>query len=185
MNSKENECINFLRYQSENFTVRETEISEVYGNLYGWENNNVNIISQKKLKLLGRPKPESKRSRTPGLTNKNCCVENTSDSSRLTSRDYFMRDFLSFKKDKIFNDSSRTLENRSSVLRKKARIVDSVKIYQHCTKNPDFSSKKHIIIHTILPDKCRISGTVPSKCKFLKCPVRINTKKYFILESSL
>lgn len=182
MNTKENECINFLRYQSENKTVKETEI---YGNLYGWDNNDVNIISHKNLKLLGKPNPESKRSRTPGLINKNCNVDKTLDSSRLTSRDYLMRDFLSFKKDKNFNDSRKTSENRSSRLRKKAKIVDSVKIYQHCTKNLDFLSKKHIIIHTILPDKCRISGTVPSKCTFLKCPVRINTKKYFILDSSL
>lgn len=189
MNTKENECINSLRFESEKFScnsIRETELKRLSENLNAWEDSNTcNILNQKNSESYLKSATESKRAKTPGLPEKFSSTKKSLKKSQLSSRNFPIHNFLSINKHQIFNDSVRYSANKSSRLRKKAKMTDSVKIYQHCTESPDFLSKKRVIIHTILPEKCRISGTVPCNYTFLKNPVRINTKKYFILDASI
>jgi hypothetical protein len=170
MEIEENKCLDELRSQSERTGKSRSPDLDVFG----WDDSQNNFLAFNKF-----PSQKMKRTKTPGFK------KIVQDYKKLPTFPHlsYRQNSTKMKSFKVFQDSEFFTHPVSQ--KRKEKIEKSFKVFNTSTKTEEIFKKKHLIIQNVLPDQCRISGSFPTRFSFLKQTVKINSKKYFVIDTCL
>lgn len=183
MESNENRCLDFLRFESERIGCTSNAKSKSPHSkiMNGWEDDPPTKLLTIKT-FANMKKPLKPRSITPGLKKSPQSVTKGIHYKNLTHRQ--ISNNINPKTLKLIEDAAGlfSISPFQEKLKTKFRKAEEI---HNSSRKQQIIEKKNLIIQHILPELCRVNGSFPSKFSFLKHPVKINSKKYFVIDSCL